>query len=621
MTATAPSGNTDQITVKNLVLGVLITGLLTASVFLLFVVAKFGTIGEIDGARKINAVEICHLTAAGIDCDTGEMTPLPYLIPARSNADLVDRYFRVTLDIADLEHPLALYFPRVTRALSITVNEAQILPMPALEARQWNRAILVDINDATLTGDQVTLGLHLRGYGQEGVQIWPFFIGPSEMLGHKKIFSDRIAVDLAVFAQGMMVLLLIGHLIVRRALQDEEVHLWLAASAFCAVVFLTHYAHPMPHIPYPIWTVIWTTAPALYVLFLMKFVLRYLNLHFPAIEGSFAWLIGVSFLFAITLMPPDYALIYGAGLNATNAIYGTFVLAVFWVKRKIMGSSIFLWFFPSFCVPLAMGFFEITLVLSPIPITPLNLCHMVPISLASVAIFLFMSQLITAMQDNKSRAVEMANLAAKIQTELEQSYNALAQERETTAIEKERSRILLDLHDGIGGILANTIAYIDNHGRGDAVIRDALEEAMRDLALMLDGLENSQSLATLLGMLRERLEPLMADQNLSFDWQVDNEPILPRQGPSHNLALARIVQEGITNTIKHARATSIRIYTETDMVQISDNGQGFDATAIRHNGYGLLGMKRRAKDLGIQIRIESGKSGTQITLDWRGTAP
>lgn len=621
MTSSASLGRTDQITVKNLVLGALITGLLTAAVFLLFVVAKFGTITEIDGARKISAVEICQMTEGRMDCDGGEVAPLPDLIPARGSADLVDRYFRVTVDIAELEHPLALYVPRVTRALSITVNEAQILPMPALEARQWNRAILVDVNDATLTGDQVTLELHLRGYGQEGVQIWPFFIGPSEMLSQRKILSDRIAVDLAVFAQGMMVLLLIGHLIVRRALQDEEVHLWLAASAFCAVVFLTHYAHPMPFIPYPIWTVIWTTAPALYVLFLMKFVLRYLELNFPFIERSFTWLIGVSFLFAITLMPPDYALLYGAGLNATNAIFGTFVLSAFWVKRKIMGSSTFLWFFPCFCVPLAMGLFEIILVLSPEPITPLNLFHMAPIFLASVAIFLFMSQLITAMQDNKSRALEMAEVAAKIQMELEQSYNSLAQERETTAIEKERSRILLDLHDGIGGILANTIAYIDNHGRGDAVIRDALEEAMRDLALMLDGLENSQSLATLLGMLRERLEPLMADQNLSFDWQVEQEPILPSQGPSHNLALARIVQEGITNTIKHAHATSIRIYTERDMVQISDNRQGFDAQTQTRNGYGLLGMKRRAKDLGIQIRIESGANGTEITLDWRDRAP
>jgi signal transduction histidine kinase len=313
-------------------------------------------------------------------------------------------------------------------------------------------------------------------------------------------------------------------------------------------------------------------------------------------------------------MPEGYALLYRAALNSTNIFFGTVVLTTFWVHRRNMGQGTFVLFFFCFCVPLAAGMFEIVLTLSPTALTPLSLFHLAPVFLASVAIYLFISQLITAMKTSKARAGELERLAEEIQAELALSYETLAREREKSAIDKERSRILLDLHDGVGGILANTIAYIDNHGRGDDVIRASLSEALRDLGLMLDGLENSHSLATLLGMMRERLEPLMNDHNLSFDWQVEEEPQIPHQGPSHNLAVARIVQEAITNTIKHANASSIRIYTQQDLVRVSDNGRGFDVTAEPRQGYGLMGMRRRAADLGIGLEIKSGQSGTQISL-------
>ena len=612
--STAHRGAADPVSLRAYLLNGGMAIFLTGLVLLIMIFGRFGNVQPIEGTLMITEAVLCPMPLTTAACDTGTPVTLPYNIPARGSADIHDLRFRITAELDGLKRPLAIFLPRVKRSLEITANGTIIQALEPLETRQWNRSILVDINEATAPENTIVLDLRVQGFGQEGLQLWPVFLGPSEILTARKILRDRIAIDLAVFAQAMSVLLFFGHLIVRRALPDEEIHLWLAASALCAIVFLSHFTTPVALLPYPLWTVIWTTMPALYVLFLLKFVTRFFGVKLPMIEASFTLLIGLSFLYAATIMPEGYALLYGAALNSTNIFFGTVVLTTFWVHRRNMGQGTFVLFFFCFCVPLAAGMFEIVLTLSPTALTPLSLFHLAPVFLASVAIYLFISQLITAMKTSKARAGELERLAEEIQAELALSYETLAREREKSAIDKERSRILLDLHDGVGGILANTIAYIDNHGRGDDVIRASLSEALRDLGLMLDGLENSHSLATLFGMIRERLEPLMNDHNLSFDWQVEEEPQIPHQGPSHNLAVARIVQEAITNTIKHANASSIRIYTQQDLVRVSDDGRGFDVTAEPRQGYGLMGMRRRAADLGIGLEIKSGQSGTQISL-------
>ena len=121
--------------------------------------------------------------------------------------------------------------------------------------------------------------------------------------------------------RAMSVLLFFGDLIVGGALPGGEIHLWLAGSALCAIVFLTHFTTPVAFLPYPLWTVIWTTMPALYVLFLLKFVTRFFGVKLPMIEASFTLLIGLSFLYAATIMPEGYALLYGAALNSTNIFF------------------------------------------------------------------------------------------------------------------------------------------------------------------------------------------------------------------------------------------------------------------------------------------------------------
>ncbi len=105
---------------------------------------------------------------------------------------------------------------------------------------------------------------------------------------------------------------------------------------------------------------------------------------------------------------------------------------------------------------------------------------------------------------------------------------------------------------------------------------------------------------------------------MEFNWQIADEPKLPQPGPSQNLNLLRIVQEAITNVIKHGEATHITIASDATSVTISDNGKGFDLTKVnqQNSGHGIMGMQRRADQIGAELELSSSSNGSSIKLIW-----
>jgi len=83
-------------------------------------------------------------------------------------------------------------------------------------------------------------------------------------------------------------------------------------------------------------------------------------------------------------------------------------------------------------------------------------------------------------------------------------------------------------------------------------------------------------------------------------------------------ALFRIVQEALTNVVRYAQASAVRIaLTQHDgqiVLRIQDNGVGFDAT-VRASGVGLVGMRERCSAIGGSFAIDSGSErGTTIVV-------
>ena len=87
----------------------------------------------------------------------------------------------------------------------------------------------------------------------------------------------------------------------------------------------------------------------------------------------------------------------------------------------------------------------------------------------------------------------------------------------------------------------------------------------------------------------------------------------------HAIVLFRLVQEALTNVARHAAASEVIITLERTPVacvlEVRDDGQGFNAQVIRKTSFGLAGMEERVLMLGGQIEVLSAPgAGTSIKV-------
>ena len=197
--------------------------------------------------------------------------------------------------------------------------------------------------------------------------------------------------------------------------------------------------------------------------------------------------------------------------------------------------------------------------------------------------------------------------------ELEQRAADLERQREEQAgraVAEERLRIARELHD----VLAHTMSVVAvQAGTGrlvgadhpDAAIaalaavettaRSAMDE-MRQILTVLRADEDAASVTPAPGL--DDLPALVthaAEAGIAVDVHVDGEP---RPVPTGvGLAVYRIIQEALTNVIKHAgraHASVLLCYTDDDMVvEVRDDGPAA-APAVAAGGHGLIGMRERA---------------------------
>ncbi|HSI59207.1 MAG TPA: ATP-binding protein, partial [Ideonella sp.] len=184
----------------------------------------------------------------------------------------------------------------------------------------------------------------------------------------------------------------------------------------------------------------------------------------------------------------------------------------------------------------------------------------------------------------------------------------------------ERQRLMRDMHDGLGSTLMSSLVLVEQGKLDSAAVALLLRECVDDLRLVIDSLEPiGHDLVTLLASLRHRLGSRLESAGLRMLWEVEDLPPLEWLHPPDALHVLRIVQEVLTNVLKHARAGEVRVATlQTEggvRVVIADDGVGFDSATALH-GRGLRHLRQRAGRLGGQIEIESRPGqGTRVLLD------
>jgi signal transduction histidine kinase len=217
----------------------------------------------------------------------------------------------------------------------------------------------------------------------------------------------------------------------------------------------------------------------------------------------------------------------------------------------------------------------------------------------------------------------LAQRLRKREAELELSHQKLREIERLQTISEERQRLMQDMHDGLGSSLISAIRSVEGGGMSDDRVSQILKSCLDDLKLTLDSLEPVEAdLLLLLATLRYRLAPRLEGTGVSLLWEVEELPALSWLDPSSALHILRIVQESISNILRHTRATQIRVGTSMAgagvQVTIEDNGQGFDVQRVMNDptasGRGLQNQRRRALAIKGTVSWESTSTGTRFVL-------
>jgi signal transduction histidine kinase len=232
------------------------------------------------------------------------------------------------------------------------------------------------------------------------------------------------------------------------------------------------------------------------------------------------------------------------------------------------------------------------------------------------------------LKTQRYRELELTQALAQ-QVILAMQLTQVAEQNRQAAILEERKRIARIIHDtlaqGFNGVILQLEAAEDVLGDSN---REASRHLSRALTLARESLievhrsvyglrRQSLEYKPLPTALRDSITVLTVDASLAIEWDIpDHWPALSANLEADLLSLG---QEAVTNVLKHADATQLRMVLrakpECIELEVSDNGHGFDPSTVMPNndgGLGLIGMRERIAHHGGVVEITNRSPGTRV---------
>ncbi|MEE9409048.1 MAG: sensor histidine kinase [Polaribacter sp.] len=236
---------------------------------------------------------------------------------------------------------------------------------------------------------------------------------------------------------------------------------------------------------------------------------------------------------------------------------------------------------------------------------------------------------------NSKRKRKLAEQEKEIQT---QKNITILKEQELTIInamvdgqEKERKRIAEDLHDNLGSVLATLKLHFENLKMNrekkkinQETLFDKTEGLIDEAYLKVRSIAHAKNAGVIANQGLLIAVQMMAEKISSADKikiEVIDFGLNKRLDNSLEITIFRIIQELITNIIKHADAKNatinVSLYDKNLNIIIEDDGKGFDINKVNlKNGMGINSIKTRIEHLNGSFEIDStiGK-GSSIIID------
>lgn len=240
-----------------------------------------------------------------------------------------------------------------------------------------------------------------------------------------------------------------------------------------------------------------------------------------------------------------------------------------------------------------------------------------------VIVILMRRLAVTLNQIDRAKETLKARLAER-ESELSMLHEKEQQRTAEAVREEERQRLMRDLHDGVSGHLISIIALAERGPEETGTIEKAAREALDDLRLVINSLDmGDRDLPLALAAFRERISRQLRRLDIDLVWSMDRLPEVSGLTPATALFILRILQEAVTNAIKHGPATRIAITAtagpnQTAILVIDNDGESHTQPG---KGHGLGNMVRRAKELGGSVALTPITEGMRLTLTLPRTLP
>jgi len=522
---------------------------------------------------------------------------------------------------------VALYMPRlVTMAAAVLVRTEEgwrpVFDNQAGAREQWVRPLWA-VFPAALTEarkDQlIDVVVAVPVLNDSFYSVSTVWLGAREDLEPR--YQRRWTLQIGVPQATGMTLVVLGlfsiSLWLRR--RQEPAYLLFALASVAWLVRNLHYHLDLPRTRLGLEWFWWVTNASMSWVMLLTFLfaMRFARQRHPLFEHLLIGVVVISSVFTMPLWLNVFdTLVLQHGVNAVVGSLGTLFVGALALREgsrelRLMAASLIL--------GLALGVHDLYLLAGWA--WPEHIYLMPFATLIIVVSFLYAVQrrYIGALHGVEQANVHLAERLSQQGSEMQAQHDRLREAERQQALLLERQRLMQDMHDGLGSSLLSAMVAVEQGSMDQDKVVEVLRECVDDLRLVIDSLEPvGHDLVSLLATMRYRLGKRLQSGGLMLEWDVQDLPPLEWLEPPDALHVLRLMQEALSNVLKHARATRVRMATRHHgsyvEIRVEDDGEGFDiATAQR--GRGLKSQQRRAQRLGGHVRIDTSPGhGTRLSL-------
>lgn len=590
------------------------------------------TDGSVASFSRLTQFEVTRSNTANFNANESRVSlTLPDSWHDHQQHPFTHAWYQTTLVTSGLPHPFAVYIPRVSMNASVLIDGVEIgngggFTEPI--SRNHGRPLIFFAPSRITEGvDQVNLVIHVADNDWALGYLGPVYVGDPatlvSMYRTREFWQVQFTVALALL---MFMFAVTAFALFARRRQETYFFWFGAAMLLFAIDTLNVFVTDIP-IDRKTWEVYTQGVVFAFAIATAIFIHRFTQVGWPRFE-PILWLLLVIKLTILLKIDPTWFYFTASIFNLLVIGYG--LLLNFMVTRAYLKTRKFEAGTTAIAGTILLLFGFHTLLIQAGILSPENLhliqfgapCFFFLISLTLINRFLH------ALDDTAALASQLDIRVREKERELATIYEELSILDQNRALTDERARIMREVHDGFGGQLVGALAMLEANTINRVELSNYIKTSLLDLRVMIDSLDpNTREVAVALGMLRTRVEPILKTRNLSLAWDLTNLPADLELNPKRTLNLLRVLQELISNIVKHSTGDQIKLTASVQdsdhgkilMILLWENGTGFEPNF--QTGKGLRNVRRRILDLDGEIRYANDQNGFATIIVIPGLLP